>query len=219
MSAPTTKISRPSISPASAGAVGAIFAAPITDPSNHRAQAASRRLARRARHHRALRHRHARADDAHSRQGHAQRRHRPCAGRRVRHRRPARQGRRLAGHRRHGSGADRRRDAALRLARDAVGGFGEGYGAREGAGRFRVVAIDYGVKRNILRLLADAGCEVVVAPATATRAGDSGAATRRRVSLERSRRSRRNRQIRRAGDPRPAGDARSRPSAFASAIR
>ena len=45
---------------------------------------------------------------------------------------------------------------------------GEGYGARDGAGRFRVVAIDYGVKRNILRLLADAGCEVVVAPATAT---------------------------------------------------
>jgi carbamoyl-phosphate synthase small subunit len=45
---------------------------------------------------------------------------------------------------------------------------GEGYGARKGAGKFRVVAIDYGVKRNILRLLADAGCEVVVAPATAT---------------------------------------------------
>jgi len=45
---------------------------------------------------------------------------------------------------------------------------GEGYGARDGAGGFRVVAIDYGVKRNILRLLADAGCEVVVAPATAT---------------------------------------------------
>ncbi len=43
---------------------------------------------------------------------------------------------------------------------------GEGYGERQGAGRFRVVAIDYGVKRNILRLLADAGCEVVVAPAT-----------------------------------------------------
>ena len=44
---------------------------------------------------------------------------------------------------------------------------GAGYGAREGAAKFRVVAIDYGVKRNILRLLADAGCEVIVAPATA----------------------------------------------------
>jgi carbamoyl-phosphate synthase small subunit len=47
---------------------------------------------------------------------------------------------------------------------------GSGYGAREGAAKFRVVAIDYGVKRNILRLLSDAGCEVVVAPATASSA-------------------------------------------------
>jgi carbamoyl-phosphate synthase small subunit len=31
-----------------------------------------------------------------------------------------------------------------------------------------VVAIDYGVKRNILRLLTDAGCRVTVVPATAT---------------------------------------------------
>jgi len=45
---------------------------------------------------------------------------------------------------------------------------GEGYGERGGESRFRVVAIDYGVKRNILRLIADAGCELVVAPATAT---------------------------------------------------
>ncbi len=34
--------------------------------------------------------------------------------------------------------------------------------------RFRVVAIDYGIKRNILRLLADQGCEVTVLPATAS---------------------------------------------------
>jgi carbamoyl-phosphate synthase small subunit len=47
---------------------------------------------------------------------------------------------------------------------------GAGYGAREGAAKFRVVAIDYGVKRNILRLLAKEGCEVIVAPATATSA-------------------------------------------------
>jgi carbamoyl-phosphate synthase small subunit len=44
---------------------------------------------------------------------------------------------------------------------------GQGYGRREAA-RWRVVAIDYGVKRNILRLLADLGCEVTVVPATAT---------------------------------------------------
>jgi carbamoyl-phosphate synthase small subunit len=42
---------------------------------------------------------------------------------------------------------------------------GSGYGTR-GEARYRVVAIDYGVKRNILRLLSDAGCEVIVVPAT-----------------------------------------------------
>ena len=40
-----------------------------------------------------------------------------------------------------------------------------GYGTRDGA-KYRVVAVDYGVKRNILRLLAEAGCEVIVVPAT-----------------------------------------------------
>lgn len=41
----------------------------------------------------------------------------------------------------------------------------EGYG-RQDAPRYHVVAIDYGVKRNILRLLARAGCKVTVVPAT-----------------------------------------------------
>ncbi|WP_336487112.1 glutamine-hydrolyzing carbamoyl-phosphate synthase small subunit [Methylobacterium nigriterrae] len=41
-----------------------------------------------------------------------------------------------------------------------------GYGKRQLGQGFRVVAIDYGVKRNILRLLADAGCDVTVVPAT-----------------------------------------------------
>ena len=45
---------------------------------------------------------------------------------------------------------------------------GPGYGRRDGPARARVVALDYGVKRNILRLLDDAGCEVAVLPATAT---------------------------------------------------
>ncbi len=40
----------------------------------------------------------------------------------------------------------------------------EGYG-KQTAPKHRVVAIDYGVKRNILRLLADAGCAVTVVPA------------------------------------------------------
>ncbi|GGE04521.1 carbamoyl-phosphate synthase small subunit [Gemmobacter megaterium] len=43
----------------------------------------------------------------------------------------------------------------------------EGYKRLEGPG-LRVVAIDYGAKRNILRCLASAGCEVTVLPATAT---------------------------------------------------
>jgi carbamoyl-phosphate synthase small subunit len=43
----------------------------------------------------------------------------------------------------------------------------EGYRRREGPGR-RVVAIDYGAKRNILRCLASAGCDVTVLPATAS---------------------------------------------------
>ena len=34
--------------------------------------------------------------------------------------------------------------------------------------QFNVVAIDYGIKRNILRCLADAGCRVTVVPANAT---------------------------------------------------
>ncbi|MBY4641764.1 glutamine-hydrolyzing carbamoyl-phosphate synthase small subunit, partial [Gluconacetobacter entanii] len=36
------------------------------------------------------------------------------------------------------------------------------------AKRRRVVAVDYGAKRNILRCLSSAGCEVIVVPATAT---------------------------------------------------
>lgn len=43
----------------------------------------------------------------------------------------------------------------------------EGYTRRTTPGH-RVVAIDYGAKRNILRCLASAGCEVTVLPATAT---------------------------------------------------
>ncbi|MCA3506171.1 MAG: glutamine-hydrolyzing carbamoyl-phosphate synthase small subunit [Rhodobacter sp.] len=43
----------------------------------------------------------------------------------------------------------------------------QGYQRRQGAG-LRVVAMDYGAKRNILRCLASSGCEVTVLPATAT---------------------------------------------------
>ena len=42
---------------------------------------------------------------------------------------------------------------------------GTGFG-RRGATLYHVVAIDYGIKSNILRLLAEAGCAVTVVPAT-----------------------------------------------------
>ena len=43
--------------------------------------------------------------------------------------------------------------------------WGKGYG-RQDKPEFHVVAMDYGIKRNILRLLASAGCKVTVVPAT-----------------------------------------------------
>ncbi len=67
-------------------------------------------------------------------------------------------------------GADLARDVSA----SARHGWDEGawswpgsFGEAVGDGR-RVVAIDYGAKRNILRRLVAAGCEVVVLPATAT---------------------------------------------------
>jgi carbamoyl-phosphate synthase small subunit len=45
--------------------------------------------------------------------------------------------------------------------------WGEGHGRQEHP-RFHVVAIDYGLKRNILRELATVGCRVTVVPATAS---------------------------------------------------
>lgn len=46
---------------------------------------------------------------------------------------------------------------------------GQGYGALREP-RFHVVAVDYGMKRNILRCLASEGCHVTVVPATASAA-------------------------------------------------
>lgn len=39
---------------------------------------------------------------------------------------------------------------------------------RTGGTRYKVVALDFGIKQNILRLLADSGCDVTVMPATST---------------------------------------------------
>ena len=51
---------------------------------------------------------------------------------------------------------------------ETVWALGNGYGKRAPGEGLKVVAIDYGVKRNILRLLAQAGCDVTVVPATTT---------------------------------------------------
>jgi carbamoyl-phosphate synthase small subunit len=50
---------------------------------------------------------------------------------------------------------------------ETVWAWGVGNGVQKAATK-RVVAVDYGAKRNILRCLASAGCEVIVVPATAT---------------------------------------------------
>ena len=50
---------------------------------------------------------------------------------------------------------------------ETVWRLGAGFG-RQDKPRRHVVAIDYGIKRNILRLLADQGCAVTVVPATAS---------------------------------------------------
>src|ERR1700694_2221236 len=48
---------------------------------------------------------------------------------------------------------------------EAEWSWGKGYGRGENA-KFNVVAVDYGIKRNTLRLLAGSGCKVTVVPAT-----------------------------------------------------
>ena len=81
--------------------------------------------------------------------------------------RPARaegRSRRLARPRGHGPRADGDVRPALRLGRTPWV-WEKGFG-RQDEPEFNVVAIDYGIKRNILRLLAGEGCKVTVVPAT-----------------------------------------------------
>ena len=51
---------------------------------------------------------------------------------------------------------------------ESVWSLGEGYGQVGGARKRKVVAMDFGVKKNILRILCDLGCDLEVAPATTT---------------------------------------------------
>ena len=145
-------------------------------------------------------------------------RHRPRSGRPLRPRGPEGPGRRPALH-----GRPRPRAAGHERASASTGTRPPGSWARATAGRasakHHVVAIDYGVKRNILRLLARAGCKVTVVPGDRHGRGHAGAEARRRLPLERPRRPGRDRRIRRAGDPDAARAAACRPSASASATR
>ena len=77
------------------------------------------------------------------------------------------QGEGLARHRRHGPRVRRsaRRSATNGTRRAGRSNTATAAGAET---RYRVVAVDYGVKRNILRLLTDPGCAVTVVPATAS---------------------------------------------------
>ena len=67
-------------------------------------------------------------------------------------------------------GMDLAKDVTCRQAYGSDEGpwqLGSGY-ARPGTPRFHVVAVDYGIKRNILRQLVGAGCRVTVVPAEST---------------------------------------------------
>ena len=56
-------------------------------------------------------------------------------------------------------------DLAKEVTTEAPYRWRQGTDGEEHDGRFAVVAVDFGVKRNILRLLVDAGCRVTVVPA------------------------------------------------------
>ncbi len=91
---------------------------------------------------------------------------------------------------------------------------GAGYAQPENP-RFHVVAYDFGIKRNILRMLAARGCRLTVVPAQTPAAEVLALAARRRVPVQRPRRSRALR-LRDRRDPRDSSSAACRPSASAS---
>ncbi len=105
----------------------------------------------------------------------------------------------------------------LRMGRDGVAARARLRQARA-TPRFHVVAVDYGAKRNILRMLAEHGCRVTVVPATASGRGHPAPPARRHLPVERAGRSGRDRRLCGAGAARADRRAASRSSASASAI-
>ena len=109
------------VNPAAASAaIGASHARRHFGPIEFSRQGAARQLAQSPRGRWRDGRRHPRADDAHPRARHAERGHRPFARRRLRPRRAARQGGRLARHRRDGPRSGGGLDPALRLGRDEL---------------------------------------------------------------------------------------------------
>ncbi len=151
---------------AAAGACGVVVHAPITDPSNHRA---TRHLDQwlKARGIIGLCGIDTRALTSYIREKgmpNAVIAHAPDG--KFDRRRLARQSRGMAGPRRHGPCAGRHHRRSARPGTRRAGTWSKATAAQS-APKYHVVAIDYGIKRNILRLLADAGCAVTVVPATA----------------------------------------------------
>ena len=92
-----------------------------------------------------------------------------------------------------------------------------GTALREGEQPFRVVAYDFGMKRNILRNLVAAGCDVTVVPATTSAPVSARALARGHLPVERPGRPRAVHATR--SRPRRCSSTRCRRSASASATR
>ena len=148
---------------ATPGARGVILHTDITAPSNYRATRNLNDWLKARRIIGLCRHRHARAHRADPREGHAQCGDRARARRQIRSR---------CAEERSGAwpglvGMDLvpMVTSGQRFTWDETPwAWGEGFGHQTNH-EFHVVAIDYGIKRNILRLLAGNGCKVTVVPA------------------------------------------------------
>ena len=204
---------------ARAGACGVVVQRRLTEPANYRAATRPRPLAEAPRHRRHGRRRHPRADRADPRQGHAERASSPMTptGRfdlDALKRRGARPGpgwtasTSCRGHLR----------PALRPGTRRPGSGTKGYG-RQDAAAIHVVAVDYGVKRNILRLPRRRRRRGHRGAGHGERRGHSGAEAGRRLPVQRPRRSGGDRRTMRCRSSRSCSRPTCRCSASASAIR
>jgi carbamoyl-phosphate synthase small subunit len=122
------------------------------------------RLAEGPRHHRHCRHRHARAHRPDPRKGHGQCRHRPQPEGQFQHRRSQESAAEWPGL----EGMDLAKEVSATQRYDWMRNCGSGTRAmrRQSEPRFNVVAMDFGAKRNILRLPGRAGLQGDGVPAT-----------------------------------------------------